>query len=296
MKTGKINGSIGDWLFSKFAYVFAAAFALACFAPFWLVFINSFASEIDIQTKGYRFFFSKLTLASYDYIFTGGKIFSSYAITIFVTVIGTSLAVLITASYAYVLSHKKVKYGNFLSFMTYFTMIFGSGIVGFYLMVGTWLHLKDTIWALILPYMLNPFFAFILVSFYRTLPYEVYESATVDGANDIHIFFKIILPMSKPALATVVLFYALQYWNDWYLALLFIDNDKMHPLQMMIRTLMSNMEARAYLGAKIDNSVVLPSEGVKLATVCMTIGPIVLLYPIIQKYFVTGITLGAVKG
>lgn len=295
-RNGKIKYSVEDRIFSAFTYIFCGLFTLACFIPFWMVFINSFALETDIQVHGYRFLFTEFTFDSYKYIFNGKQVYSSYMVTIFNTVVGTILALLLTSSYSYVISHRKVKYGNFLSFMTYFTMILGSGLVGFYLLIGHWLHLKDTIWAMILPYMLNPFYAFILVSFFRSLPYEIYESATVDGANDILIYFKIILPISKPALATCGLFYALQFWNDWYLALLFINKEKFHPLQMMIRTLMSNINASSYVGGSTNYMVITPSEGIKLATVCLTIGPIILLYPLAQKYFVKGMTVGAVKG
>ena len=145
--------------------------------------------------------------------------------------------------------------------------------------------------------MLNPFFAFIMVSFFRTLPYEINEAATVDGANDLRIFFRIILPISKPVIATVGLFYALQYWNDFFLALLFIDNYKLHPLQMMIRQLISNINMSAYVGgSQTTYTQPLPTYGVQLATVCLTIGPIIFLYPFIQSFFVKGITIGALKG
>jgi multiple sugar transport system permease protein/putative aldouronate transport system permease protein len=184
-----------------------------------------------------------------------------------------------------------------MAFFTYFTMIFGSGLVGFYILMVNWLHLKDTLWAMILPYVLNPFFAFIFVSFFRELPHEINESATVDGAREFRIFFRIILPISTPVLATISLFYALQYWNDWWLALLFIDDSRLHPLQIMIRQLISNLNVAAYVsGANGSYNVSVPSNVVQLATVCLTIGPIVFVYPFVQRYFVQGLTVGAVKG
>ena len=155
------------------------------------------------------------------------------------------------------------------------------------MLIANWLHLKDSVWALILPYLLNPFYAFILVSYYRTLPYELNEAATVDGANDLYIFFRIIWPIALPVIATVSLFYALQYWNDWYLSLLFIDNHKMLPLQMMIRQLMSNLNVMAYVsGSQTQYNVVVPTYGMQLAIVCVTIGPIVFVYPFIQRFFI----------
>ncbi|WP_436239509.1 carbohydrate ABC transporter permease [Paenibacillus sp. LjRoot153] len=272
-------------------------FALFCFVPFWLVFIDSFASEASFMAHGYQLLPSALTLDAYKFILQGDQIFRSYRVSILVTVLGTALSVIITAMYAYVIANRKFKYRNILSFLTYFTMVFGAGLVGFYILIANWLHLKDSVWALILPYLLNPFYAFILVSFYRTLPYEINESATIDGAREIRIFFKIILPITAPAIATITLFYALQYWNDWWLSLLFIDNYKLHPLQMMIRQLISNLNVSSYVsGSSTSYTVSAPTNVVQMATVCLTIGPIVLVYPFVQKYFVSGLTVGAIKG
>ncbi|MCJ8013685.1 carbohydrate ABC transporter permease [Paenibacillus sp. KQZ6P-2] len=293
----KTDRSLSEKIFLFFIYAFSGAFALICFIPFWLVFINSFAAESSIKRSGYQLIPQNFSLDAYQYLMNGRQIASSYAVSMTVTIIGTVLAVLITAMYAYVLSHPKVKYRNVLSFLTYFTMIFGAGLVGFYILIANWLHLKDSLWALILPYMLNPFFAFIMVSFFRTLPYEINEAATIDGANDLKIFFKIIMPISKPVIATVGLFYALQYWNDFFLALMFIDDYKLHPLQMMIRQLISNINIGAYVGgSQTTYTQPLPTYSVQLATVCVTIGPIFFLYPFIQRYFVKGITIGALKG
>lgn len=284
-------------LFVILMYAVLVLFALACFIPFWLVFINSLADESGIQLNGYQLWPGTFSIDAYKFLLSGSQVFRSYGVTLFVTVVGTILAVLVTATYAYTLSHQRVKYRNVISFLTYLTMIFGAGLVGFYILVANWLHLKDSIWALILPYLLNPFYAFILIAYYRSLPYELHEAATVDGANDLSIFFRIIWPVSTPVIATVGLFYALAFWNDWYLSLLFIDNYKLHPLQMMIRQLMSNLNAMSYVAGSMTNyKVVIPTYGMQLAIVCITIGPILFVYPFIQKFFVQGITMGAVKG
>ncbi|MFC5406698.1 carbohydrate ABC transporter permease [Cohnella soli] len=292
----KPRQSAGDRWFGVSVYLFIIMFALVCFIPFWMVFINSFAKESVLQTEGYKLWTTSVHLNAYQYVLAGKQVLKSYGVTLFVTIVGTVAAMLVTSTYAYVLSHRKVKYRNVLSFLTYFTMIFGAGLVGFYILMVSWLHLKDSIWAMILPYLLNPFYAFVLVAFFRNLPYEIYESATVDGVNDIRIFFRIMWPISTPALATVSLFYALQYWNDWWLSLLFIDNHDLHSLQMMIRQLMSSVSVSSYVGGGTQYTGQPPTEGVKLATVCLTIGPIVLLYPYVQKYFVKGLTIGSVKG
>lgn len=284
-------------LFVWSGYLIVILFTVFCLVPFWMVFINSFAAEKEIMTKGFQLFPTEFSLAAYKLLFQSNQIYNSYFVTVFVTVVGTVFAMLITSMYAYVLAHRKVKYRNFLSFMTYLTMIFGSGLVGFYITIAIYLDLKDSIWALILPYLLNPFFAFILVSFYRSVPYELNEAATVDGASEFKIFFKIICPISMPAISTVSLFYALTYWNDFWLALLFVDNHKLHPLQIMLRQLISNVNMKQYVsGAAMDYAQAIPTYGLQMATVCLTIGPIILLYPFVQKFFVKGITIGAVKG
>lgn len=296
-KNTKIRKSTQDRLFKIFCYIFIITFSVICFLPFWIVIINSFTAEEAILRNGFQLFPTDFSLSAYTYLLNGKQIGNSYMVTTTVTIIGTLLAVLITSMFSYAISHKKLKYGNFISFMTYATMIFGTGLVGFYILIARWLALKDTIWAMILPYLLNPFYAFILVSFYRSIPYEINEAAIVDGANEIRIFFKIITPISLPALATVSLFYALQYWNDFWLALLFVDNNKLHPLQMMIRQMISNINIMQYIGNNQTNyNQMIPAYGVQLATVCLTIGPIILLYPFLQNYFVKGVTIGAVKG
>ncbi|MCC3371972.1 carbohydrate ABC transporter permease [Cohnella sp. REN36] len=289
--------SISDWVVSGSAYLVVTLFALFCFIPFWMVMIGSFTDESSLRMEGFQLIPRKLSLYAYEFLLHGGQVYRSYLVTIETTVIGTLAAVLISAMFAYVLAHRKIKYKNALSFLTYFTMLFGSGLVGFYILVVNWLHLKDTLWALILPYLLNPFNTFVLVSFFRTVPYELNEAATVDGSGEWRTFFRIILPITTPVLATTTLLYALQYWNDWWLALLFVDDYTLHPLQIMIRQLISNMNAASYIqGASASQLQQIPAYGVQLATVCVTIGPIVLLYPFLQRYFVKGLTIGSVKG
>ncbi|NOU98912.1 carbohydrate ABC transporter permease [Paenibacillus planticolens] len=282
--------------FQYFLYAIIVVFTALCVLPFWLVLVNSFASEGEFLKFGYRLWPAHFSFSGYEYLLRGAQIYKSYRNTVTVTIVGTVLAVAITAMFAYVIANPKVKYRHFLSLMAYVSMVLGSGLVGFYIMIANWLDLKDSLWAMIVPYLLNPFYAFILVSFYRSLPYEINEAATIDGAGDIHIFFRIIWPISKPAIATISLFYALQYWNDWFLALLFIDNDKLHPLQLMIRQLISNINVASYVGGGASYQVSVPAGVIQLATVCLTIGPIILVYPFIQRYFVKGITIGAVKG
>lgn len=286
----------GDRVFNIIVTVFIAVFTIFAFLPFWLVVINSFASEANIARYGYQIWPNEFSLDAYAYVFKGNQVYYSYRNTLIIVAIGTPLAVVMTSMYAYVLSHRKIRYRRGLSFMTYFTMIMGTSLVGFYILVSTWFDMRDNLWALILPRLINPFYAFILVSAYRDVPYEIYESAQMDGANEFTSFFRIIWPITLPAVATVTLFYALLYWNDWWLALLFIDDYKLHPLQMMIRSLISSITASSYLAAENMTDIAIPTNAVKMAVVCVTVGPVILAYPFVQKYFVKGVTIGAVKG
>lgn len=284
-------------LFTFVLYAFLLVFSVICLLPFWLVIIDSFASEASLREHGFQLLPSEFSLQAYKYLFSGKQVFRSYGVTLLVTALGTLLALGLSSSYGYVLAHRKVKYRSILAFLTYFTMLFGAGLVGFYMLIASWLGLKDTLWALILPYLINPFYVFILVSYFRTLPYEMNEAAHIDGAGELRIFASIMMPVATPVLATIALFYALQYWNDWWLALLFIDDYKLHPLQIMIRQLVSNMNAQSYIGSSgTSYAIQVPTYGVQLATVCITIGPIIFLYPFLQKYYVKGLTVGSVKG
>lgn len=287
-----------DWAFIIFVHLFIVAFVVVCLLPFWLVLIGSFTKEPTLRLNGFQLFTTDLSLDAYEYVFKGGQVYTSYRVTIFTTVVGTLLSMLVTTPYAYVLASKRAKFSNALSFMTYFTMIFGGGLLGTYILIANWLDLKDKVWALIFPYLLNPFYAFILVAYFRNLPEEIIEAAIIDGANDFGIFWRIAFPLAKPVVASVTLFTALRFWNDWWLSLLFIDSHELHTLQMMIRQLQSAINAAQYInsGQAIITTELVPAYGVRMATVVLTIGPIILAYPFLQRYFVKGMTVGAVKG
>ncbi|MFC0213005.1 carbohydrate ABC transporter permease [Paenibacillus chartarius] len=282
-----------QWAVSITAYVFIGFFALICLIPFWLVYIGSFTAEHQI-VKGFQMFPTEFSLDSYRFLFAGSQVYRSGFVSVFVTVVGTAGAVLLTAMFAYVTAHQKVKYRNAMSFYIYFTMLFAPGLVGYYLLISNWLGLRDSLLALILPHLFSAFNAFMMTSYFRTLPFELNEAATMDGAHELYIFFRIVWPISMPVIATITLFYALTYWNDWFNALMFIDNPQNHPLQMMLRRIVSNAQNLDYLNTNVNIPVA--ASGVQLSTVCITIGPIIFLYPFLQRYFIKGMTIGAVKG
>ncbi|MBT2763361.1 carbohydrate ABC transporter permease [Paenibacillus sp. ISL-20] len=289
--------SVPDRIFSVTAYVIILLFTLFCLFPFLLMVIGSFTDEGELIAHGYTLFPQKFSLSAYEAVLQSDVLFSGYQVTVLVTAVGAVSALCISAMLAYSLANKRnVLQTPFLLFC-YLPMLFSGGIIPFYIVVSQWLHLQNTVWVLILTLLCQPFLVFLLVSFFRTVPEELEEAARIDGANEVRIFFQIILPISKPILASVGLFYALNYWNDWFMGLMFVDNERLFPLQLILRRMVSNMEAaKNLIPSSAAIAVTPPTYGVRMATTVLTIGPIILLYPMLQKYFVKGLTVGAVKG
>ena len=285
-------------LSSAIMYTLISVYAAICLLPMLLVLMISITDEDAILRNGYSFFPENFSLYAYKLIFTGGsQVMQSYAISIFVTVVGTLLAVMVTAMAGYTLANKHVKYRNWMALYFFITMIFSAGIVPWYLM-NRMLGLTDNILALIIPSLLfSPFNLFLVRNFMNGVPDSLRESATIDGANDITIAFRIYLPLCTPVLATIALFYGLDYWNNWWNAIMLIDSKSLYPLQFMLLQLQSEISMLNEMTMLAGSSdVTLPAESVKMATAIVTIGPIVFLYPYLQKYFVKGLVIGSVKG
>lgn len=295
MKKTKLNPITA---FDVFIYASILLFTFVCVLPFLLIIFVSFTEESAIIKNGYSFFPEAFSLKAYEMVFKNGKaIFRSYGISILITVIGTLAAVCITGMAAFTLSNKSVKCRKGLSFFFFFTMIFNAGIVPWY-MVCRSLNLIDNLAALIVPGLLfNAFNLFLVRNFMNGIPDSLMESAKLDGANEIIIAFKIYFPLSIPVLAAVTLFYALGYWNDWWNAIMLVDNNKLFPLQYFLFKLQSEIKMLKDLQMQSASAgASLPTESVKMATVVITIGPIIFLYPFLQKYFVKGLVIGGVKG
>ena len=275
-------------------------FALICVIPFYLIIVASFTSENSLIRDGYPILprLSELSLQSYALCLKNPTaIFKAYGMTIGVTVTGTFLAVLLATMTGYVLSRKDFPWRNQFSFFFFFTTLFNGGLVPWYLMCTRYLNFKNSIIGLILPLMFSVWNMIIAKSFMAGIPAEISESAKIDGANDITIFAKLILPLSKPLIATLSLFSALAYWNDWYNCMLFVTNEDMFTLQYYLQRILGSAEAMRIVAEK--SGIALPSiplEGMKMAMTIIATGPIVLLYPFVQRYFVKGLTIGAVKG
>ena len=219
-------------------------------------------------------------------------------VSISVTAVGTFLSMLITICMSYAISVDSLKYRNKIAFYAYFTMLFSGGLVPMYLLISKYLGLRDSVWVLILPLLLNPWNMFLLRNFFKTVPKELAESAKIDGYGDIRILFRIILPVSLPAIATIALFYSLGYWNEWFRAMLFIKSPDKFPLQYLIMKIIRNIQFAKELSvmAGVEIQTIPPNYSTQLATTILTIGPIIFVYPFVQKYFIKGLVVGSVKG
>ena len=288
-------------VFNVIAYVLIIFMTLCCVIPFIIVVSGSFTSESYIMKNGFSLLPKEFTLSAYALAFKDPMVvLRAYGVTMFITISGTILGLFVTAMTSYVLTRKDFEWRNKFSFYFYFTTLFSGGLVPWYILMVRYLHLKDNYLALILPLLLSVFNILIMKSYMSSIPDAISESAKIDGAGDFTIFVKLILPLSKPALATVGLFIALRYWNDWYNAMLFIQNDKMLSLQYFLYKIINNIDAYkkilATSGGSVNVKMDLPSESLKMALTVIVTGPIILLYPFVQRYFVQGITIGAVKG
>jgi putative aldouronate transport system permease protein len=279
-------------------YLVVALFAIACLFPFALMITSSFMTEKEIVAEGYKLFPKLWSISAYSYLLKNAtKLLNAYQVTIAITVIGTMIGLFIMSMAGYVLNRKDFKYRNFFSFFIYFTTLFSGGLVPTYILYVRYLNLKDNIWALILPGLVSAWSIFLMRNFMKSIPDELYESATMDGAGPFKIYLKVFMPLALPSLATIGLFLALGYWNEWYNASLYIDTASKYPLQYYLQKMINQttIDSLTSLGHVIDSATV-PTQSVKMATAVLTTGPIILLYPFVQKYFVSGLTVGSVKG
>ena len=267
--------------------------------PLVVVVSASLTDEIALTRNGYGLWPSQFSLDAYNYILLDpSQILRSYGVTTAVTVIGTVLGLIVMSLLAYVLARQDFTWRRPVAFFVFFTMLFNGGLVPTYILVTQYLKLRDTLWVLILPYLAVPWFVFLLRTYFLTLPKEFIESAKIDGANEWQIYLSVIIPLSTPALATVGLFCILLFWNDWWLALLYINEPKLYPLQYLLYAILRNAEflsnnssASAMLG-----SVKVPLQTIRMAMAVVAIGPVAIAFLALQRYFVRGITLGGIKG
>lgn len=294
----KVRLGTSDKLIRGFGYVIITFYALACVFPFLIIIGSSFTSEMVIRAEGVKLIPKEFTLTAYDMVCKSGGIWKSYILTILMTVVGTGLGLSIIAMTGYALQRKDYPFRNAISFYIYFTSLFSAGLAPYYLLVTQTYHLKDSYFAVLLPLLMSPWLIILMKNFVKAVPHEITESGKIDGAGDMRIFLSLILPMLKPALATIGLFLALGYWNEWYQSSLFLSAKvDVKPLQYTLYEVVNKIDAlkNSVAGQFITVSDI-PTESVKMANAVLATGPIIFLYPFVQKYFISGITVGAVKG
>ena len=285
------------------AYTFCIVVALICLIPFLMIISGSFSSEAAITKNGFSLLPQDFSLQAYKTVFKEPiVVFRAYAVTICLTIGGTMIGLLLQTMTAYVLSRKDFEWRNKFSFFFYFTTLFNGGLVPYYVLMTRTLNLKDSYLALLLPLLFNVYNLLIMKSYITALPDSLIDAAKIDGCGEVRTLFQIVMPLIKPALATVGLFIALAYWNDWYNAMLYINTEDKYPLQYFLNQQVNNIEAykkliaNSAVSSAVVTAVSLPTQTLKMALTIVVTGPIILAYPMVQKYFVQGITIGAVKG
>ena len=275
---------------------------MSCILPFLLMVMASFTEEATLTRNGYSFFPEVFSLETYRYIIkSAGTILRGYVMTIVITLIGTACNLILTVLFAYPLSRKDLPYRGFLSFFLFFTMLFNGGLVPTYMMYANTFHIKNTMFALIVPsLMMNAFYVIMMRSFFSSsIPDSLIEAAKLDGASERKILMRIVVPLSKPMIVTLVLMVGLGYWNDWMNGLYYVTDQKLYTIQMILNNMINNIEfltRNASMLGSAASSMRIPQVGIRMGIAVIAVLPILIIYPFLQKYFVKGIVIGGVKG
>ena len=299
MHASHIRKDSSQIMINILTYIFVTVFCIICILPFWMIISSSFATEESIRRAGFTLWPVDFSTYSYELLFRSpDQMIGAYVVTIILTLVGTLIGLFLIAMTGYALQRRDFPYRNKIMFYIYFTSLFSAGLVPFYLLIVQYLNLRDSYFAILLPLLMSSWLIVLMKNFVKAIPHEITESGKIDGAGDFRIFVSLILPNLKPALATIGLFLALSYWNEWYYSSLFLTTKVVYrPLQYHLYNVINKV-------ASLKNSVAgsnvvitdLPGETLKMATAVVATGPIILLYPFVQKYFVAGLTVGAVKG
>lgn len=301
MNSSKIRITADEASVRAVGYILIFLFGMCCIIPFWLVVASSFADEQSIIRNGYMLWPSELSLDAYKWVLRNPqRILTAYASTALITVVGTCISVVFTVMTGYVLSRRDFPWANQFSLFFFFTTLFSGGLVPWYIWCTKYLMLKDSYLGRILPLLFSVWNIIIAKNYMKSISYEITESAKIDGATDLVIFVRLIFPLAKPLVATLALFSALGFWNDWYYSMLFIRTESKQSLQYFLQDMLSSAKALKQLAAQGQVQAVsiadLPTETMKMAMTCVVTGPIIFLYPLLQRHFVKGLTIGAVKG
>lgn len=277
--------------------------SLLFIVPFLLIVSASFTDEQTLLEQGYKLIPTKFSMEAYQYVFRNPKqLLDSYKVTIIYSFLATFLGVIIMSMLAYPLSRENYRYKKPVTFFIFFTMLFSGGLVPTYIWTTRFLGLGNTIWVYILPFLVNAFHVIVIRTFFQSLPASLMESAKIDGASELRIFFRIVIPLSKPVIATISLLTLLARWNDWNTALIYIKSSELYSLQYLLQKILREVQfvqsmAEGTAVAGVDfNASTLPSETMRFAMCMVAAGPMLVVFPFFQKYFARGLTVGAVKG
>ena len=281
-------------VFLNLLFVFVCILVLL---PFILVVSASLSHERDIIDYGYSIIPKRVSFDAFKYIFKNpDSILQAYKVTITFSAIYTVMSVFFMACLAFMLSKRNLRFKRQISFYVYFITLFSGGLVPTYILITQYLNLSDSIWVYILPGLISPWYVFMMRTFFQGIPYEITEAATVDGASEYYIFFRIILPLSKPVIAAVSLFQLLTSWNNWYTSMLYINDESLQSLQYLLQRIMNNIQLMRQTESMVNIEIDIPSETARMAMAVIVAGPALIVFPFFQKYFVKGMTVGSVKG
>jgi len=293
-----VDTSVGSIIMDVIIYGLVGLISITTILPFIYIIGASFATEFELQTRPMFLIPHDVTLSAYKYIFSSSKLVRAFGNSVFITICGTAINLFFTVTMAYAVSKKYLRGRNIILNLVIFSMFFSGGMIPGYIVTGSWLGLKETYWAILLPGAISAYNMMIVKNFFQGIPQELEESAHLDGCNDLMSLIRIVLPLSAPVLATFGLFYAVGHWNSYFSAMIYLTkNDKMWPLQLILRQIIVAAEASASDASLTEADLKdLPEQSVKMAVIVVATVPIMCVYPFLQKYFVKGVMVGALKG
>lgn len=293
-----VYNSLGNRIFDVCNYILLGLIAITTILPFIYIIGASLASEYELTVRPMFIIPQDITFTAYEYIFSSNRIIQAFGNSVFITVTGTIINLFFTVTMAYALSKTRIRGRNFFLNMVIISMFFSGGMIPGYIVTASWLGLKDTYWAVLIPGAISAYNMMIVKNFFQGIPQELEESAQLDGCNDIGVLIRIVLPLSLPVLATFGLFYAVGHWNAYFSAMIYLTNSREKwPLQVLLREIIIMANASAGDMANLDPDFVKPPEqSVKMAVIVVSTVPIMCVYPFLQKYFVKGVMVGALKG
>lgn len=292
--------SFGERMSRILIHIFFVLISLFCVVPFMYVVSASFTSQLGLMQNGYTLFPSEFSTEAYRYCMQSlQSLLQAYGVTIVVTVVGTVLSLVFTSMLAYVVSRRDFPLHRQIAFIVFFTMLFNGGMVPSYILITKYYHLRDTLWVMILPYVISAWNVFLMKGFFANIPTSLLEASKLDGCTEYGTFFRIVVPVSKPAFATVGLLTAFGYWNDWWLSMMYTTESELTSLQYYLQRIMKNIQylqeaVSRGMNVSVDMST-FPTSTARMALCVLAAGPMLIIFPFFQKYFVKGLTVGSVK-